>query len=675
MQVLFRHSLLLPAFLVLFSLTARAQSYIGFVYPAGGQQGTTFQVTLGGQSLEGVDEVIVSGRGVSGRVVEYNKQMNPQEMQLLGEQMRELKSKPPQKRAPAVSNLITRLEKFIGEYVQQPQCSSIANLVIAEITVAKDAPPGEREIRLGTPRGLSNPMAFYVGQLPEVTAAPLATSPKQILGKEAQSLRKRKKEKDKESMMGMEMMQMASSMGGPGAQSDVDDDEVCLRLPCTVNGQIASGSVDRYRFAAKRGQRLVVSVLARALVPYMADAVPGWFQPVLVLCNAQGKEVAYNDDYRFKPDPVLLCDIPADGDYILAIHDSIFRGREDFVYRLAIGELPFITGIFPLGGQIGVPAAVDLKGVNLAETQLAPPTRGAAPGVCQLTARGRGGLLSNPVPFGLDALPDGLESEPNNAEKSAQAVALPLVMNGVIGTPGDQDVFKIEGGAGQEIVAEVSARRLDSPVDTMLKITDASGATLALNDDTEDLGSGVNTHHADSVVRVKLPAKGAYYVHLTDAQHKGGDAYAYRLRISEPQPDFALRVVPARAVMRGKDSAGLTVYAIRKDGYTGTIKLEVKDPSGGFTLQGPPLVGTQCVARVTLKTSLAETESPVPVVIQGVASNGTQRLVRDAVPAEDRMQAFLWRHLVPAQELLAAVFDPKTTPEPRKRKGQGKGKK
>jgi hypothetical protein len=665
---------LAAALLASLASLARAQSYIGFVYPAGGQQGTTFQVTLGGQSLEGVDGVVVSGAGVSGKIVEYNKQMNPQEMQLLQEQMRELRNKPPQKRDQSISNLIERLEKFIGEYVQQPQCDAIANLVIAEVTVAKDAPPGEREIRLVTPRGVSNPMAFFVGQLPEVTADPLPTSPKQILGKEAQSLRKRKREKEKEkdAMMGMEMMQMASSIGGPGAQSDVDDDEVCLRLPCTVNGQIASGTVDRYRFSAKRGQRLVISVLARALVPYMADAVPGWFQPVLVLCNAQGKEVAYNDDYRFKPDPVLLCEIPADGEYILAIHDAIFRGREDFVYRLSIGELPFITGLFPLGGQAGVPAAVDLKGVNLAETQLVPPTQGARQGLCMLTARGRGGLLSNPVPFAVDELPDGLESEPNNTAKQAQAVTLPIIMNGIIGMPGDQDVFQFEGRAGQEVVAEVFARRLDSPVDSVLKITDASGAALAVSDDLEDLGSGVNTHHADSLARVTLPAKGTYFVHLGDSQHKGGDAYAYRLRISEPRPDFALRVVPSRAVMRAKDGAALTVYAIRKDGFTGPIKLDVKDAAGGFSLQGPTLSGTQCVARVTLKTTLPETEDPVPVVIQGVASNGAQRIVREAVPAEDRMQAFLWRHLVPAQELRALVYNPATTPEPRKRRWKKK---
>ncbi|HNX33075.1 MAG TPA: PPC domain-containing protein [Kiritimatiellia bacterium] len=640
------------------ALVLHAQSYIGFVYPAGGQQGTTFSCTLGGQSLEGVCGVSVSGPGVQGRVLEYNKKMNPQEMQLLGEQMRELKALPAPKRDASVSNLITRLEKFIGEYVQQPQCDSIANLVVAEITIAKNAPPGPREIRLYTPKGLSNPMAFHVGQLPEVSGDPLSTSPKQILGKEAQSLRKRKRaqEKGKDAMMGMEMMQMAMGMAGPGAQSDVDDDEVCITPPCTVNGQIASGSVDRYRFTARRGQRLVFTVQARTLVPYMADAVPGWFQPVLVLCNAQGKEVAYNDDYRFKPDPVLFCEIPMDGEYILAIHDSIFRGREDFVYRITLGELPFVTCAFPLGGQAGMAAAVDVKGVNLAESHLMPQTKDRAPGIYPLTVRGKGGLLSNPIPFAIDALPDGLESEPNNTAKNAQRVSPPLVVNGTIGTPGDRDLFQFEGRAGQELVAEIFARRLDSPLDATLKLTDPKGACLALNDDQEDVGSGVNTHHADSYLSVKLPADGTYTLTLGDAQHKGGEAYAYRLRISAPQPDFDLRVVPSRIVMRGKDAAGVTVHAIRKDGFTGAIRFQVKDPASGFTVLGAPITGTQTVARITVKTSLPETDGTVPLVIQGVATNAGVPLVRDAVAAEDRMQAFLWRHLVPAQELRARVY-------------------
>ena len=135
------------------------------------------------------------------------------------------------------------------------------------------------------------------------------------------------------------------------------DDEVEQRItvPCTVNGQIASGEVNRYRFEARKGQRLVISTQARQLIPYIADAVPGWFQPVLTLYDADGKEVAYDDDYRFKPDPVILYEVPKDGEYVLTITDAIYRGREDFVYRVTIGELPFVTSIFPLGGRAGDP--------------------------------------------------------------------------------------------------------------------------------------------------------------------------------------------------------------------------------------------------------------------------------------------------------------------------------
>ena len=47
--------------------------HIGYVYPAGGRQGTTFQVTVGGQHLAGVSRAFVSGGGVQATVVEYVK--------------------------------------------------------------------------------------------------------------------------------------------------------------------------------------------------------------------------------------------------------------------------------------------------------------------------------------------------------------------------------------------------------------------------------------------------------------------------------------------------------------------------------------------------------------------------------------------------------------------------
>jgi hypothetical protein len=204
----------------------------------------------------------------------------------------------------------------------------------------------------------------------------------------------------------------------------------------------------------------------------------------------------------------------------------------------------------------------------------------------------------------------------------------------------------------------VIARRLDSPLDAMLKITDEAGKVLAFNDDHLDVGSGMNTHHADSYLMFELPADGNYFVHLADTARSGGQAYGYRLRISPPQPDFALRTVPSSVGIRSKGSGAVNVYAIRKDGFTGDIKLGLKDPPEGFQASPATLAANKDMVRLGIRTSRAVTEQPVALTVVGRATVTDREIVRAAVPAEDRMQAFLWRHLVPAQELAALVYNP-----------------
>ncbi len=79
----------------------------------------------------------------------------------------------------------------------------------------------------------------------------------------------------------------------------------------------------------------MIETHARRLIPYLADAVPGWFQATVAVYDANGNELASADDYRFDPDPVLYYEIPRDGEYEMEIHDAIYRGREDFVYRVS----------------------------------------------------------------------------------------------------------------------------------------------------------------------------------------------------------------------------------------------------------------------------------------------------------------------------------------------------
>lgn len=679
--------------------------YIGYVYPAGGQQGSTFPIRLGGQQLLYVSDIVVTGEGVSVRLVDYYRVLDNQEQGLLRQQLAQLKkpetvlcdamtekmlwyefpapigpdtgpnavpalvcsvcgaANPPEadvcaacnaklekladpKAAPAKDGqplsakelakqkLIERIERMFAEDEREPAVRAQTELVFAEVTIAPDAKPGRREIRVITKRGISNALPFYVGQVPEVARKPMKTMKIPVLGKEHLAQRKR----------------------------PLSEEEMRIVVPCTMNGQIAAGEVNRYRFKAAKGQRLVITVKARDLIPYVPDGVPGWLQAVLRLYDAHGNEVAYNDDFRFNPDPLIYYEVPADGEYVLTINEALFRGRESFVYRITIGELPFVTSVFPLGARVGEPVKIEMDGWNLTGAQI-PPPKDATPGR-HLIAAVNGQYASNDLPFALDTLPECFDAEPNDEPAKAQKITLPMIVNGRIDRSGDWDIFAVDGKAGQTIVAEVNARRLASPLDSFIKITGPDGKIIALNDDHYDAASGLNTDHADSYVMVKLPADGTYFVHLGDTQRRGGREYAYRIRISEPQPDFELRVVPSRIVLRGSSTTAVTVFAVRRDGFDGPIALSFRELPPGF--ESPPIAipAGKEMARLSLKTTLATMEKPAYFRVVGKAKIGDGELVREAVPAEDRMQAFLWRHLLPAETLPVLVADPNYQPRP-----------
>jgi hypothetical protein len=651
---------------------AQQTPHVGYVFPAGGQQGHTVEIRVGGQFLDGVDAAHLSGPGVSVKVVQLIKPMNPMQANQLREKLTNLMqkkfpgaaiggkaaakqgdksankpaakpddksaSKPPA--APAnrpgagfgrpvmLSNeeeqTIVDIRKKLAKFYAHPPIPAIAETAVLQVAVAAGAPTGTRELRLETPAGLSNPLVFQIGSLGEV-------------------VNKRVDDDDTPRQGGLGQIR-AQGPQPPSSQPTVD-----IQLPSTVNGQILSGQVDRYRFAARKGQHLVIAVSAQQLMPYLADAVPGWFQAAITLRDEHGAEVAAAGSFRFHPDPVLHYDMPRDGKYVVEISDSIFRGREDFVYRMSLGELPYVTSIFPLGGKSGTVASVAVDGWNLPFASVpADGTRGQAGGH-------REDKLLNDLSFAWDSLPECNEQEPNDSPEQAQKITLPMIINGRIDRPGDRDVFRFEGKKDQTIVAEVYARRLGSPVDSVLKLTDAAGRQLAFNDDYEDKSCGLLTHHADSWLTAKLPADGTYYVHLYDAQNQGGPEYAYRLRISPPQPDFDLRIVPSSINVRAGAAAAITVYAMRRDGFNGPIELQLQDAPAGFHLSGATIRAGQQKVRCTLSAPANAGQSPVTLQMTGRAMVQGREIRRAAVPAEDMMQAFYYHHFVPAQQWMVAL--------------------
>jgi len=609
---------------VLAALAGRAQGqgpHIAYAYPAGGRLGTSFAITVGGQNIQGVSNAYVSGDGIQAVVVEHRRPMPQSEFNDLREELRKLQDK---RRDGSLTDAESKAmqeirDKIIKNPPNRTVSPALAQTAIIRVTISSNAEPGAHEIRLKSPVGLSNPLKFYVDQLPEISK-PAAQSPNP------------------------DFERALEKFGAPApAKSSIT--EMRMTLPTIVNGQIMPAGVDRYHFYARQGQQLVFRVLARDLIPYLADAVPGWFEATLAIYDSKGAELAYAERFRFEPDPVLHFAVPKEGDYVLEIKDSIYRGREDFVYRMEAGELPFVTYIFPLGGQAGTTTKVHLNGWNLPVTDITVTNDENENGIHALILPGL-----RPGKFAVDSLPE------STAKNARRTVKLPIIINGVIEKPGDTREFRFAGTAGMELVAEVIARRLNSPLDSTLELLDRSGHRLAFNDDFDDKSSGLETHHADSYLKAILPSDGTYSIRLTDAQHHGGPDYAYRLRLSKPHPDFALRVTPSSLGVRAGLSVALTVTAIRKDGFTNAIDLRLKDAPNGFVLTGGRVPARQDEARCTLQAPPAFMGRMIDLTLEGRARIDDASVTHAALPAEDMMQAFAYRHLVPAQNLAVAVL-------------------
>ncbi len=226
-------------------------------------------------------------------------------------------------------------------------------------------------------------------------------------------------------------------------------------LPVLVNGQInrqvngqPAADKDFFRFEAKAGQTLVFTVDARAILPYMADAVPGWLQAVLTLYDANGKELAYADGFRFKQDTVLIYKVPADGQYVLESARLALPRTRGFRLPPEHRNATVHHRHLPAGRQAR----------NDRARAVARREPGAADDECERTGRHAAslmagdegqGLASNRVKFDAGDLPETSEVEPNDTPQQANRVNIGSIVNGRIGKPGDLDYFVFKAAAQQ----------------------------------------------------------------------------------------------------------------------------------------------------------------------------------------------------------------------------------
>jgi hypothetical protein len=528
------------------------QPVLTWIYPSGGQRGTSFEVALSGTGVA-PDTVLITGTGVTAK----------------------------------------------------PLDAKDANNARISVTIAPDAEPGERELRVVNSGGVSNRYRFQVGELPEVA----------------------EKEPNSEKSA---PQQIAS-------------------LPVLINGQILEGDRDYFRFHAKAGESLVCAVQARTLLPFIADAVPGWFDPILAIYDSKGRQLQYADDFRFKPDPVLFFLSPADGDYTLELRDVIYRGRADFVYRLTIGSVPFVTDIFPLGGRRDSDVTLELRGVNLPAQTLNLHIPADAPRAMRLT--------SNALPFWPSDLP-AVGATARHSPTQAQRVTAPVAIDGRIETPGVSDYYVFAAKQNERLVMEVQGRRLESPIDSILTLYNSKQAVLAENDDWTDALESMTAQQVDSHLVYTFPAAGDYVLRVRDVQGKGGPEYAYRLTIAPLRPDFTLRITPDNPRLGQGGTAAITVSSVRRDEFTGDIELAVEDLPAGYIASKAVISAGQNEGRFTIT---APPDAPLGVLsprVTGTALIGKDKAVRRAESAEAMMQAFASTHILPTKQLFMAVTPP-----------------
>lgn len=619
-----------------------ASPRIGYAFPAGGQHNQIVEVIVGGQHLQNASHVLISGKGVSVEIQNYSVKYDPKQLNQFYRSKKNTQAELKEKTGDDRKKLERRIEQIdnklaVAEFPEgmdpsdkkqvqkyyrgkkkdqfNPQLSELLHL---RITIAPTAPPGVRELRISTPAGLSNPLYFEVNTLQEA----------------------------------IEIEPNDDHMNAALQQ---------VTLPCIVNGQILPGDIDHIRFEATKDQNILIEVHARKIIPYLADAVPGWFQSVISLQNAEGKEVAYQDDYKFSPDPVLCFKVPATGLYTLSIKDAIYRGREDFIYRIIIGELPFITSIFPLGAEQGKEVSITLTGENLPTDHVSGKTPKEPFEVQQISLK-KENYRSNTMPFAIGDLTEQLENEPNSTQAQAESIQYPLTINGRINPAGDIDRFRFHGEKGDHISFEIMARRLNSPLDSTLTITGPGITEPIRNDDfvIEEsgflfLGAGLITHHADSRLSYKLPATGTYFIELRDAQSKGGPDYAYRLMVRKAQPNFKLYIEPSGQPVAPGGTIVFTARAIRSDGCTQPIHIQCTHLPEGFSMSTAYIQENDNITRFTITAEKTISEQTFSPEITGTARVGTNSITHTAAPVDDQMQAYLYRHLVPAKNLTLAT--------------------
>jgi hypothetical protein len=406
-----------------------------------------------------------------------------------------------------------------------------------------------------------------------------------------------------------------------------------IAVPCVVSGRIeAVEDVDYFKLHAETGQILTFEVLCARLEDKIHD-LQKHADPMLTLFDAQGRELAANDDTCFA-DPRLTFTVPKTGDYYLQLRDSKYDGDPRWVYALFVTNRPYVAHVFPMAGNPGQTVSVEPIGsAKVVQSRISLQVPSQA-GIHQV-ALDVDGVKTNPVAFIASPLPQVLEQEPNDTPAQATRVSIPCGINGRIGTRRDLDHFVFSAAKGKAIRFEVKARRygtsLQSSLDSVLDVMNPKGAVLASNDDT---------FGKDAALVFTPPADADYILRIRDLNNKGSETAIYYIEADWARPDFSLRCDPDKAMIGPGSSTAWYAHVTRTDGFAGPVQVEVKGLPKGVTVT--PLTVPPAMTQGLLVLTAAPDAPRDAVDVQVIGSAAIRQtdgkeetLVRTATPNEE----------------------------------------
>jgi len=475
----------------------------------------------------------------------------------------------------------------------------------ASLTAESDAPLGPRELRVATPHGVSS-----VG-LVVVVNDPVVSEVDDKINDESK-----------------------------GAQA--------ITLPCVVSGSIGKlEDVDWYAISGKAGDRVVFSVWANRLENKIHD-LQAHFDPILLLFDANGRELAADDNHDFA-DPLLAYQFKQNGTYYLQVRDTTYGGNTNWTYALQATTGPVATSVFPMAVNPGRTAKLNVRGYNLDASKSidfeVPAT--LPPGV-QLVALPTKKEKTLATPLVVTSLPIVVEVEdtPSDSAKAMQ-VAIPSAICGCLNAANDLDAFKFEGKKGTMYAFEVVARRAGAAIDPVLKILNDKDATINEVDDTPGFGK-------DPRFEWTAPVDGIFSLQISDLHSRGGDEFGYVLLVEKAKPDFVITCDPDKVNVGPGGRVPVFFQVTRRAGFDGPVTVDFGSlPAGVFN--SPLTVGGKMTQGVSV-VEAAPDAKPAAVLLAVKGKGGD--LVREVSPRQEIYLPGGGRGIYPVETVALGVTDP-----------------